>query len=243
MDDPVTRFAREVEQGIAKLRADEEFRTQSRAWMRASVARRYSYHFRWLGRPVIQYPQDLIAMQELIVAVRPDLVIETGIAHGGSLVFYASILELLGHGRALGIDIEIRSHNRQALEAHPLRHRYELIEGSSIAPEVVAEVRRRAEGQRVLVVLDSNHTHAHVLAELRAYAPLVSVGSYCVVMDTIVEEMPAEAYPDRPWGPGNNPWTAVRDFLAEQPGFEVDADLDAKLQLTQCAGGWLKRIA
>jgi len=203
---------------------------------------KYSYNFSWLGRPVIQYPQDLIAMQEIIWAVKPRLIVETGIAHGGSLVFHASLLELVGgEGEVLGIDVEIRPHNRQALEQHPLFKRISLIEGSSTDAAVAGQVRERCRPP-VLVVLDANHTHAHVLKELELYAPLVTRGSYLVVFDTVVEDMPAGCFPDRPWGPGNNPRTAVRAFLETTDRFVVDREIEEKLQITVAPGGYLKCI-
>jgi cephalosporin hydroxylase len=228
-------------------------------WIKLANQGKYSYHFEWLGRPIIQYPQDMVAMQELIWQVKPDLIIETGIAHGGSLVFYASMLALLdmceaietnatfdpkqSKRKVLGIDIDIRPHNRTAIEAHPMASRIQMIQGSSIAPEIIEQVKRVALGyQRVLVCLDSNHTHDHVLAELEAYAPLVSVGSYCVVFDTIVEDMPKEMFPDRPWGPGNNPKTAVREYLKTHPEFEIDKSIQHKLLITVAPDGYLKRI-
>jgi cephalosporin hydroxylase len=220
---------------------------------------RYSYHFDWLGRPIIQFPQDIVAMQELIWAVRPDLIIETGIAHGGSLIFSASMLALLDMQDAieagcsidprisarqvLGIDIDIRAPNRSAIEAHPMASRIRMIQGSSIAPDIVAQVHEAAAGRdRVLVCLDSNHTHDHVLAELEAYASLTSIGSYCVVFDTVVEDMPKSMFPDRPWGPGNNPKTAVHEFLKMHPGFEIDPTIPHKLMLTVAPDGYLRRV-
>ena len=199
-------------------------------------------------------------MQELIWRVRPDLIIETGIAHGGSLVFSASMLAMLdmcdaiGEGAALdptksnrmvlGIDIDIRAHNRAAIEAHPMASRIRMIQGSSIAPDVVTQVLDIAAGyRRVLVCLDSNHTHDHVLAELQAYAPLTSVGSYCVVFDTVVEDMPADMFPDRPWGPGNNPKTAVWEYLKAHPEFEIDKSIQHQLLITVAPDGYLKRVA
>jgi len=240
--DPREKFQREVAEQIESMGRDPEVTSLTRAWLRKSVEHRYSYHFTWMGRPIIQYPQDIVAMQEILWQVRPDLVIETGIAHGGSIVLYASILELIGHGSVLGIDIDIRPHNRAALESHPMRKRLELIEGSSIDPAVVSRVRAAAAGKRALVVLDSNHTHQHVLAELRAYAPLVAVGSYCVVMDTLIEDMPADSYPDRPWNVSDNPRTAVRHFLRTDPCFEVDSAIEARLQITVASGGYLRRV-
>ena len=208
----------------------------------------YSYNFTWLGRPIIQYPQDIVAMQEIIWQVRPDLIVETGIAHGGSLIMYASMLELIaacgeGEGEVLGIDIEIRPHNRQAIESHPMFKRISMIEGSSIEPGVIEQVHNRTKDKRrVLVVLDSNHTHDHVLAELDAYGALASLGSYCVVFDTVVEDMPSDAFLDRPWGKGNNPKTAVWQWLKTHPEFEIDKSIQNKLLITVAPDGFLKRI-
>nr|WP_305793074.1 cephalosporin hydroxylase family protein [Sedimenticola hydrogenitrophicus] len=227
-------------------------------FMRASIMSKYSYNFSWQGRPIIQYPQDIIAMQELIWEIKPDLIIETGIAHGGSLIFSASMLALLDMydaiergetidpkfslRKVLGIDIDIRAHNRSAIEAHPLSSRIEMIEGSSISPDIIEQVHAIATNfSRVLVCLDSNHTHDHVLAELQAYAPLASVDSYCVVFDTVVEDMPADMFPDRPWGPGDNPKTAVWKYLSEHSEFEIDKSIQHKLLITVAPDGYLKR--
>jgi cephalosporin hydroxylase len=204
----------------------------------------WSYQWSWLGLPVIQMPPDIVVLQEIIWETRPQLVIETGVARGGSLVLSASILQLIGDGRVLGIDIDIRAHNREAIESHPLAHRIEMIEGSSVDETVLAEVRRAADGvERVMVVLDSNHTHAHVLAELRAYAPLVTVGQYLVVADTFVEDIPSQQHrPGRPWGPGDNPATALREWLADTDAFEPDPFVNAKLLVTASPGGYLRRL-
>ena len=241
-------FQQEVKDRIASNARDERLKSDAAAFMRSSIASGYSYNFSWLGRPIIQYPQDMVAMQELIWSIQPDLIIETGIAHGGSLIFSASMLELNAacggpqDASVLGVDIDIRPHNRQAIEAHPLFRRIGLIQGSSIADDVVAQVRARTAGKRrILVCLDSNHTHDHVLAELQAYAPLVSVGSYCVVFDTVVEDLPAELSSDRPWDPGNNPKTAVREYLKDHPEFEVDKAIERKLQITVAPDGYLRR--
>lgn len=251
-------FEGSVLQNIDALRRDSKLIQQSHDWMLKTLPHRYSYNFRWLGRPIIQYPQDMVALQELIWAIKPDLVIETGIAHGGSLILSASMLALLDYcdaletgqlldpmkprRRVLGIDIDIRAHNRVAIESHPMAHRIDMLQGSSIAPEIIAEVRKRAAGhQRVMVILDSNHTHEHVLAELDAYASLVSPGSYCVVFDTVIEDLPAGMYPDRPWDVGNNPKTAVREFLSRNHDFGVDGDMEAKLLITVAPGGYLRR--
>ncbi len=233
---------------IDAIGRDERLGELTGQWLSRAQQRQYSYHFDWLGLPIIQYPQDIVAMQEIVWSVKPDLIVETGIARGGSVIFYASLLELLAicgqsDGSVLAIDIDIRPHNRAAITEHPLARRVEMIQGSSIDEDIIAQVRQRAEGKdRVLVCLDSNHTHDHVLRELRAYAPLVSVGSYIVVFDTLVEDLDATAIGDRPWGKGNNPKTAVWAFLAENDGFEIDRSIHDKLQITVAPDGFLKRI-
>jgi cephalosporin hydroxylase len=238
----------EAKDRINTIASNEELVRSADAFMKASVAPQYSYNFSWLGRPIIQYPQDMIAMQEIIWKVKPDLIIETGIAHGGSLIFYASMLELVASctgndGEVMGIDIDIRSHNRKAIEEHPMYKRISMIQGSSIAPEIVAQVVEKAKGKkRVLVCLDSNHTHDHAVAELEAYAPLTSVGSYCTVFDTLIEDMGEDAYPDRPWGPGNNPKTAVWKYLKTHSEFEIDKSMQRKLLITVAPDGYLKRV-
>ena len=258
--DPVKLFQEEVKQNIDALGQDAHLMDMTLAWIERSNAHRYTYNFSWLGRPVIQSPQDMVAVQELIWQVKPDLVIETGIAHGGSLILSASLLALLdlcdaqAQGRVLdpakpgrkvlGIDIDIRAHNRAAIEAHPMASRIEMIEGSSTDQSVIDRVREIASNyQRVLVFLDSNHTHDHVLAELHGYAPLTSVGSYCVVFDTLVENMPEEMFADRPWGPGNSPMTAVREYLKSHTEFAVDRKIEDKLLITVAREGFLQRVA
>lgn len=264
-------FLRERESSIQKYRADAELQRAAQAFLLASVRARYSYNFDWLSRPIIQYPQDIVAVQEIIWRVQPDLIIETGIAHGGSLVLSASMLALLDYCEAaaagttldprrsarqvLGIDIDIRPHNREAIESHPLAGQIRMIEGSAIDPAVVGRVHEIAAGfRRVLVFLDSNHTHEHVLAELEAYAPLASVDSYCCVFDTVVEDLPEGMFADRPWGRGNNPKTAVAEYLrrlAAQPRagsdgaplrFERDHLLEDKLLVTVAPEGYLRRL-
>jgi cephalosporin hydroxylase len=244
----VEQFNRECQEDILAQGQDSALAALTSNWMGAANAKKYSYHFSWMGRPIIQYPQDMIAMQEIIWQVKPDLIFETGIAHGGSLIYYASLLELLaacgfGEGEVLGIDIDIRQHNRTAIEEHPMKKRITMIEGSSIAPDAVDRVRKSSrDKQRVLVCLDSMHTHDHVLAELEAYAPLVTVGSYCVVFDTIIEDMAADTFPDRPWGKGNNPKTAVWEYLKSHPQFEIDKAIQHKLLITVAPDGYLKRV-
>lgn len=252
-------FKKESAQEIDAQGLDAKLAGETRQWINSANAHKYSYHFEWLGRPIIQYPQDMIAMQELIWSVKPDLIIEMGIAHGGSLILSASMLALLDYTdavesgqaldpqassrRVIAVDIDIRSHNRAAIESHALAHKIHMIEGSSIAPEVIDEVHEQAKGyERILVCLDSNHTHDHVLAELEAYAPLTSKGSYCVVFDTIIEDLPDEAFPDRPWGVGNNPKTAVREYLEAHAEFEIDKQIDHQLLISVAPDGYLKRV-
>ena len=210
----------------------------------ASNSAKYSYNFSWMGRPIIQYPQDIIAMQEIIWEIKPDVIIETGIAHGGSLIYYASLLELIGNGEVLGIDIDIREHNRTEIEKHPMFKRIKMISGSSIDETIIEQVKKITQGKKtILVVLDSNHTHDHVLKELELYSPFVSAGSYIVVFDTIVEDLP-EGYfsQSRPWSLGNNPKTAVNEFLQKNQQFVIDKVIDNKLLISVAPSGYLKRI-
>ena len=236
-------FEDERTQSIRNLGADASLKALSLEWLTQASRHKYSYNFSWLGRPIIQFPQDILAIQELVWKIKPNLIVETGVAHGGSLLLYASLLELIREdGLVVGIDIEIRPPNREQLEQHPLWPRMKLIEGSSLDPAVVATVRSFAEGRRVLVVLDSNHTRAHVLRELQLYSPLVSKGSYVVVCDTIIEDLPVEFFPDRPWSKGNNPKTAVREFLGQNDRFEIDREIQDKLLITVAPDGYLRCI-
>jgi cephalosporin hydroxylase len=256
----MNNFQTEEAERIVAISTDKPLNKSAAAFMKASLMPKYSYNFSWQGRPIIQYPQDIVAMQELIWSVKPDLIIETGIAHGGSLIFSASMLALLdmydaielgekldpkiSQRKVLGIDIDIRAHNRAAIEAHPMAARIQMLQGSSIAPEIIEQVLAVAANySRVLVCLDSNHTHNHVLAELNAYAPLTSKDSYCVVFDTIIEDMPKEMFPDRPWGPGNNPKTAVWEYLKTHPELEIDKSIQNKLLITVAPDGYLKRVS
>jgi cephalosporin hydroxylase len=242
---PIEEFKEEVLRNIAGLAGDKDVQALSRIWIREIARHRYAYNFTWLGRPVIQFPQDMMAIQELIWSIKPDVVIETGVAHGGSILFSASMLELVGgEGYVIGIDIDIRKHNRTEIEAHPLSRRVRLIEGSSVDDAVVSQVREMVgEGKKVLVILDSNHTHEHVLRELELFSPFVREGSYLVVYDTLIEDMPVDLVGDRPWGPGNNPKTAVWEFLETNKRFKIDRDLEAKLSITVAPDGYLVCIA
>ena len=256
---PLDAFKSQIEVNITGLGNDKDVQALSRIWSRETNLNDYTYNFSWLGRPIIQYPQDMVAMQEIIWQVKPDLIIETGIAHGGSLIMSASMLTLLdvcdaieagttlnpkeSRRKVLGIDIDIRAHNRAAIEAHPMSSRIQMLQGSSIAPDMIEQVQQMAKDyERILVCLDSNHTHDHVLAELDAYAPLTSVGSYCVVFDTLIEDMPADMFPGRPWGPGDNPKTAVWEYLKSHPEFEIDKTIQHKLLITVAPDGYLKRV-
>ncbi len=242
--DPIEAFRLEVKENIKKIGEREDLRKMGVNFVERTVPVKYSYNFSWLGRPIIQYPQDIIAMQEIIWRVKPDLIIETGVAHGGSVIFYASMLELVGNdGIVVGIDIDIRKHNRVEIEKHKFAKRVELIEGSSVDSDTVDKVKSIAKDRKnVLVVLDSNHTHEHVLQELLLYTPLVSINSYCVVFDTIIEDMSEYSYLDRPWGRGNNPKTAVHEFLKTHKEFAIDKEIDNKLLISVAPDGFLRRV-
>ena len=245
----IEQFENDKSRNIKNLGNDSIAKGSALNFMLDSAPNQYTYNFTWMGRPIIQYPQDMIAMQELIWSIQPDLIVETGIAHGGSLIFSAAMLELnaiCGGSQdafVLGLDIDIRAHNREAIEAHPMFKRISMIQGSSIDPETIDQVKAKAAGkQKILVFLDSNHTHEHVLAELIAYASLVSVGSYCVVFDTAIEDLPNDMFRDRPWGVGNNPKTAVWEYLKTHPEFEIDKSIQYKLLITVAPDGYLKRV-
>ena len=242
---PLEQFNKEKEDSI-KLQGNDKFLAKLGVdFLVKTAPTKYSYHFSWMGRPIIALPQDMIAMQEIIWKIRPDLIIETGVAHGGSIVYYASLLELIGEdGLVIGIDIDIRKHNRDLIEAHPMMKRIKLLEGSSLSTEIVNEVKQIASGKkRILVCLDSNHTHEHVLEELNLYAPLTSIDSYCVVFDTVVEDMPADwDWGNRPWGVGNNPKTAVVEYLQSTDNFVIDKEIDHKILISVAPDGYLKRV-
>lgn len=245
MSNAIQEFVNERQQRVLSNATNDALVSAAAAFNEASNKAQYSYNFSWMGRPIIQYPQDMIAMQEIIWEIKPDLIIETGIAHGGSLIYYASLLELIGKGEVLGIDIDIREHNRKEIENHPMFKRIKMIQGSAIDPEIVAEVKKHTEGkQTILVVLDSNHTHEHVLAELQMYSPFVSLNSYIVVFDTIVEKLPDNYLPGyaRPWGVGDNPLTALNVFIKENPEFVIDQSINNKLLISVAPDGYLKRI-
>lgn len=240
----IEKFKQAVRQNIVDQGNDEAFLSLGKKWVEETMNKKFIYNFSWMGRPIIQHPHDTMALQELIWQIKPDLIIETGIAHGGSIIFSASMLELLGgSGEVIAIDIDIRKHNRDEIEAHPMFKRIKLVEGSSIAQETLEKVTQLATGKKnIMVVLDSNHTHEHVIKELEMYAPFVSVNSYLIVFDTWVEDVPAKYYSDRPWDKGNNPKTAVWEFLKKQDDFKIDKSIEHKLSITLAPDGYLKRI-
>lgn len=242
--DPIKQFREERINDIRLMSEDKKLKDLSLEWMIKADKYKYSYNFSWLGRPIIKYPGDIVATQEIIWATKPDLIIETGIAHGGSLMLSASILELLGNGEVLGIDIDIRKHNKIEIEKHPLYKRITMIEGSSTDINVFEKVKAIAEGkERVMVFLDSNHTHEHVLKELNLYADLVTVGSYLVLPDTFIEYFPKGYYSNnRPWDVGNNPMTALNEFMKSNDNFIVDHEINDKLLITEAFDSYLKRI-
>lgn len=247
--DAVAQFHQEREENIRAMTQDKNTKRIGRLFMDHMTDYKYGYYFTWMGRPIIQHPQDIVALQEVIMEVQPDLIIETGIAHGGSLVLSASMLELLDIAAPLdnmkrevvGIDIEIRLHNRAAIEAHPMYRKITMLEGSSTDAEIAAAVREIARQHKtIMVLLDSCHTAEHVLREMELYGPLVSVHSYLVVYDTLVE-FEDKPHTDRPWGKGNSPYTAVQEFLRTHDEFTVDETIEQKIVITSCPGGWLRR--
>jgi cephalosporin hydroxylase len=242
--DPIKTFKEELDRRVSEYADDKGLQSIAKDWIEESMKKKYVYNFSWLGRPIIQYPQDIIAIQEIIWSVKPNLIVETGIAHGGSIILSASILELMGgDGKVVGIDIDIRKHNREEIEKHPLSKRIHMIEGSSTDSKTAEEVYRMAKGKEiVLVILDSNHTHEHVKKEIELYHSLVTKGSYLMVFDTVVEDLPKDYFEDRPWNVGNNPKTAVHEFLRNNKDFEIDKAIQNKLIITAAPDGYLKRV-
>lgn len=267
---PYEKFQEDCQQEVSLQAQNKTLTDLTAAWLHQSIASKYSYHFDFMGRPIIQYPQDMVAIQEIIWRVKPDLIIETGVAHGGSLIMSAAMLILLEYAEALesraildptlpsrkviGIDIDIRPHNREFIEKHPLSNRIELIQGSSIDHEIIKNIKEKAiKSKKVMVFLDSNHTHDHVLAELEAYAPLVSKGSYCVVFDSVIEDIPDHLMMDRPWGKGNSPKSAIFSYLSflkndertaidgDRLSLSIDQNIDNKLLISVAPQGYLFR--
>jgi len=241
---PIQRFREEVNTNIQSMSNDEELKKTTKEWIRRASAYKYSYNFSWLGRPIIQFPQEILALQEIIWQTKPDLIIETGIAHGGSLIFFASMMHLVEtNGQVIGIDIDIRKHNRIEIENHPMSRYIHMIEGSSTDRSVIEKVEEFVKcKKKIMVVLDSNHTHEHVLAELELFSPFVTKDSYLIVLDTVVEDLPDVFSVDRPWDKGNNPKTAVWEFLKKNKRFLIDKDLENKLLISVAPDGYLKCI-
>jgi cephalosporin hydroxylase len=241
--DPIERFKKERQAAISAMGQDEDLKKKSLDWMIVADKYLYTYNYTWLGRPIIKYPNDIVASQEIIWSVKPDLIVETGIAHGGSAVFSASMLQLLGRGRVVAVDIDIRKHNRVLIEQHPMCERITMLQGSSIDPEIVRQVAGYVKKSHVVMVfLDSSHTHDHVLQELRLYSPFVTVGSYMVLPDTFVELFPRGHYKGKPVDVGNNPMTALRSFMKENDNFVIDTAINDKLCITEGFDGYLKRV-
>ena len=228
---------------LKNMLKDKKLKELTRKWFDKAFSYEYSYHFTWLGRPIFQFPQDLIALQELIWKIKPELIIETGIARGGSLIFSASMLEIIGKGEVIGVDIDIRKHNKIEIEKHHLFKRITMFEGPSTDKKIINEIKKIAKNKKkVFVLLDSNHTHKHVLSELRAYSPFVKKGGYIIVYDTMVEDMPKDSFPNRPWNKGDNPKTAIYEFLKKNNRFKIDKKIEEKLLITSSPDGYLKCI-
>lgn len=246
--DPVDKFFEERRTDISDMAKDSELRDLSLKWMLHADKYKYTYNFTWMGRPIIKFPSDMVVQQEIMWKLKPDLIIETGIAHGGSIIFSASMIEMMGiKGEVVGVDIDIRKHNKKLIETHPMYNRITMYEGSSVDPKIIDKVKEHAKNKKcVMVILDSNHTHEHVLEELMVYTPLVTVGSYCILPDTFIEFFPPEYssnHNKRPWDVGNNPYTAMKAFLKKNNNFIIDRDLSNKAMITETIDGYLKKIS
>jgi cephalosporin hydroxylase len=240
--DPIKEFNSERETDIKAMGADLELRKKSIEWMLHADKYKYTYNYSWMGRPIIKYPNDILILQEIIWKIKPDYIIETGIAHGGSVIFSASMLKLIGHGEVIAVDIDIRKHNRDEIEKHPMSSLITMIEGSSVDAKIVDAIADKVKGKKVLVCLDSLHTHDHVLKELQMYSGMVSMGSYIVCPDTFIEKFPEGYYKNRPWDVGNNPMTALKAFLKQNDQFVIDKEIDDKLMITEGFDGYLRRV-
>lgn len=241
--DLVQQFIEERKEDVRKMAADEDLKKKSLDWMVHADKYKYTYNFKWMGRPIIKYPNDMVIMQELIWDVKPDLIIETGIAHGGSIIFSASMLEMMDHGEVVAVDIDIRQHNREEIEKHPMYKRITMFEGDCLSDDIIQKIREIARTkEKIMVFLDSNHTHDHVIKEMELYSPFVTVGSYLVLPDTFIEYFPKGYYSNRPWDVGNSPMTALREFLKHNDNFVIDHEKADKLMITEAFDGYLKRI-
>lgn len=240
------RFQQEREADIEKMGNDAVLRQKSLDWMLHADKYKYTYNYAWMGRPIIKFPNDILIQQEIMWELKPDLVIETGIAHGGSIIFTASMMEMMGiPGEVVGVDIDIRPHNKHAIDNHPMKKRITMYEGSSVEPNIIDKVKNHTIGKRcVMVILDSLHSHNHVYQELCAYAPMTTIGSYCILPDTFIEFFPKGYYSEsRPWDVGDNPYTAMRSFMDQNNSFEIDKSRTNKAMITETIDGYLKRIS
>ena len=240
---PIDQYIQDRDEKVKRDMDDRDLRIANERYFESIVTSEYVRNFTWMGMPILQLPSDLMVMQELIWKIKPDYIIETGVAFGGMLVFYASILEAIGEGKVVGIDIDPREANMKALEHHRLKHRISVVKGSSIERKVIEGVYNQVNRDVVMVSLDSNHTEEHVLQELVSYSPLVSIGSYIVVFDTSIEFYhKLDKNQDRLWGKGNNPYTAVQKFMDGNDEFVVDKEIEVRAGITAAPGGWLRRI-
>ena len=242
--DELKKFQKVKNKNIGAMGKDKELKKKSMDWMIYSEKYKYTYNFEWMGRPIIKYPNDMVIQQEIIWKLKPDLIIETGIAHGGSLIFTASMMKMMDiKGEVVGVDIDIREHNKKLIEDHPLYNMITMYEGDSTSEEIVEKVEKHIKGKKtIMVFLDSFHTEEHVLKELNIYSKFVTTGSYCVVLDTFIEFFPQGYFSERPWDVGNNPYTATKKFLSENNKFNIDTELTNKVMITETIDGYLKRI-
>ena len=229
-----------VQKNIKKIKKNKKFNKSSRNWALLASEMKYHYNFSWFGLPIIKFPNDMLVMQEIIWKVKPDVIIETGIARGGSLIFFASLMKLIKkNGKVIGIDIDIREKNKKAIQKHFLYKNIKLLQGSSTSDEIRENLKKYVTRKKVLVVLDSMHTEKHVLNELEIYSKLVSKNSYLIVQDTFVELFPKNHFKNRPWSKGNNPMTAVKKFLNKNKNYSIDETISAKIGITENPMGYL----
>lgn len=241
----VFEFFNERKKDILRMYADKYFSSLSLKWIKESIKYKYNYNFTWMGRPIIKYPNDMVVIQEIFWKVKPNLVIETGIAHGGSVIFSASLLKMMGikKFKVIGVDIDIRKHNLKEILRHPMKKFIKLIEGSSTDKKVLNTVTNYVKKyKKILVILDSNHIHKHVLEELNLYSKFVTKNSYIILPDTYIEFLPNNTFPDRPWGKGNNPFSALKVFLKNNKNFKVDEIFSKKTMITEAFSGFIKKI-
>tara|TARA_A100001035_G_C27713976_1_gene468586 strand:- start:176 stop:922 length:747 start_codon:yes stop_codon:yes gene_type:complete len=244
-NDEISSFYKERTASLKDIQNDKELKKKSIEWMIAADKYKYTYNFSWMGRPIIKYPADMIVQQELMWNLRPDLIIETGIAHGGSIIFSASMMKMMGiKGEVIGVDIDIREHNRSLIEDHPMSDIIEMYEGSSIDINIIKKIKEKADKHKtILVILDSCHSHEHVFNELLLYSQFVTKNSYIILPDTFIEFFPKGYYAkNRPWDKGNNPYTALKSFLKSNDNFIIDKDLSSKACITETIDGYLKKI-